>query len=164
MKALFRLTVLMLVALVFLSNVALAVTWQRVNNATGVFFDTDEICFGKRLNNVSLSVEPDFTRVICWTKTEFTPREAAQFVEVLKDFRYYSLDCTIALITLSIPDKTYTVHRYTYISTNGSIIKDIDDGYTFKILPGSWAETQYEDIVNYALANEKILTQHTMSL
>lgn len=164
MKALFRLTLLMLVTLLLSSMSAFAATWKHVNNTEGLYYDTDQICFGKRWSNAGPFIEPDPSRIFGWTKAVYTPEDAVDFVKALGDSRYYRLNYVIHLITISIPDKTYTLHKSAYYAEDGTLLNTSDLEYTVKALPGSWVEKLYEDIVNYALTNEEILTQHTMSL
>ena len=166
MKTVFRLTILMLVTLVLSSGSTFAATWRWVgsDDKTGFFYDTDEICFGKKPQNNVWGVAPDFTRVICWTKTVYTPGEAAQYAEAIRDSRYYRLGYVISLVTFSIPNKTYTSHSSTYYSTEGDVIDSSDYEYTLNILPDSWGEALYDDIVDYARTNKSILAGKTTGL
>ncbi len=164
MKILFRLTILVVIALTLSSGSVFAATWQPIYGSTGAYYDTDEMCFGTKLSNTNfLSVEPDFTRIVCWTKTVFTAEEASLFAETLKDSRYYRLGYTINLITISIPNQTYTSHRCVYISVDGTVINDSDDEFTFDILPTSWTGRLYDSILNYARINKDILVQNTIA-
>lgn len=166
MKVLFRLTVLMLVTLVLSSGAAFAATWKWVgsDDKVGFFFDINEICFGTKAQNNIWGEAPDYTMIICWIKTAYTPEGAAQYAESIGDSRYYQLDHIVDLVSISIPNKTFTIYSSAYYSTEGVVIDSSNLQHTVNILPDSWGEALYNDIVDYARTNKSILAGKTTGL
>lgn len=67
-------------------------------------------------------------------------------------------------MSISIPNKTFTIYSTTDYSTEGVVIDSSNLQYTVNILPDSWGEALYNDIVDYARTNKSILAKKATGL
>lgn len=166
MKAIFRLTIFMFVTLVLSSGVVSATTWRWVDSDSNVgwFYDTDSIAFGMKTDIWGRNIGIDTSRIVFWAKIVFTPEGAMQVASTERNPSLHNLDHVIALRTLSLPDKTYIIHNDTYYTANGAIIASNDYPRKEIIIPDSWGELLYKDIIAYATVNKDQLTMHTWGI
>lgn len=166
MKALFRLTILVVVALTLSYGSVFAATWRWVDsdNKVGWFYDIDSISFGIKTNTWGQPIGVDTSRIIFWVKIVFTPEGAAQLATIERNPSLYDLDQVIALRTLSLPEKAYIIHSDTYYNAEGGVIAGSNYSRTEIIIPDSWGELLYRDIIRYATLNKDILTRRALGL
>lgn len=166
MKVVLRLIVLMLTSLVLSSGAVFAATWKWVNSdsLTGWFYDSSSMSYGLKTNIWGQITGLDTTKIVCWEKTVFTPEGAAFAAKEYGDSRLCALDHTISLVTFSLPDKMYTSYMRTFYATNGTVITSSDYTYTEKILPDSWGDIVFRDIVVYASENREALARRALGL
>ena len=166
MKPLFRLTLLVVVALALSSGSVFAATWRWVgsDDKVGFFFDTDDIRYELQ-QNLFENPTIDTSRITFWLKTVYTPWYAEQVANDLQMPHTRNTSYTLTLETIHLGHKTATFHKVMYYDENGRLIYTQTFEYPFMrifdIVPETWSEAIFNDVRDYARIFHSSLIRNT---
>ena len=163
MKTFRQISLLLLLFLLAVSSTAFAADWQRIgaNDKCAHFFDRDSIRYERFYPPFFGKSRPDTSRITYWEKITIAPEEAEAMAEELDDPRYLHLDYVLLLETASLHDRTITIREEIRYDRAGNILlRDLSERVS-NIIPGSWGETVFNTVVDYARLHHEELLQNT---